>query len=581
MRRQRIISLLAFLALLAACQKQDPPPPLLSPSGSGSSSVPQPGPSPETPSPGDFYLPVLQTTDIHGHITYTDNNVHYRLAYIADKADDLRGADRSRLVLVDGGDLYQGASISNMLDGWPIYVSIDRMGYDAVALGNHEFDWGVENLVEEDATLPAYEWQGKQYPGDVPVVCANLYQDGKRVSFTKDYVIVEKSAINARGEVVPVKIGIVGFAVNYGGSIMTSKFKGQGYTIRADYSIVNRMAQELESSGACDATLMLVHGDAADVAPQLGKDSPIDLVLGGHSHVSRVGTTNWGLAYLQGGRYCEHYATGRLVFQVDASGKTTFKAIDKMVMGEVNAYRDLAKFSSELSAEIVAVSDEALSRTEQARQDVLGYIGVGATTYSLDGSGGRSSAMANWMCDLLRRAGNADIAFVNSGGIRTTFPLNGQSRRNISVANVYDMFPFDNNIYVYHLTYAELLKVFEYALTGGGNALFSCEVGVDCYYEGSRVKKLSKDGVILYENGSWKEDWASRTVTLVASEYLATTERTDYSTGIPNPLLGWNSTDRLISSSQVDNDAVVRVLRAESAASGGLLYIDLHPYFHQ
>jgi len=189
--------------------------------------------------------------------------------------------------------------------------------------------------------------------------------------------------------------------------------------------------------------------------------------------------------------------------------------------------------------------------------------------------------MANWMCDLLRRAGDADIAFVNSGGIRATFPLNGQSRRNITVANVYDMFPFNNLIYVYNLTYEELLTVFKYALTAGGQALFSCEVGVDCYYEGSQVKKLSKDGVVLYENGSWKGDWASRTVTLVASEYLATTERTDYSTSIPNPLIDWNGTDRLVSSSQVDNDAVVHVLRAESAESGGLLCIDLHPYFHQ
>ena len=87
------------------------------------------------------------------------------------------------------------------------------------------------------------------------------------------------------------------------------------------------------------------------------------------------------------------------------------------------------------------------------------------------------------------------------------------------------MFPFDNKVYVYKLTYADLLKVFEYALTQGGQALFSCEVGIDCYYSGSRVQKLEKDGVVLYENSQWQADWASRPVTLVASEYLATTGR--------------------------------------------------------
>lgn len=579
MKRLTIISFLTALSLLAACRKQEPPPPLIP--SSGGSTTPVPGTVPETPTSGEFTLPLIQTTDLHGHIAYVDNAVHYRLAYIADKADDIRGTDRSRLLLVDSGDLYQGASISNLLAGWPVYVALDRMGYDAVALGNHEFDWGIENLVDQDATLPSYEWQGKSYPGTVPIVCANLYQNGQRAGFTRDYVIVEKSAMNARGDVVPVKIGLIGFAANYASSIMASQFGGKGYSIRADYSLVNRLATELESSGACDATVMLTHGDAADTAPQLGQNSPIDLVLGGHSHATRVGTTSWGLPYLQGGRYGEHYATGRLSFQVDASGNVTFQAVKGCQTVKVDAARDLAQFSSELSADIVAVSDMALSSTAEAQQEVLGFIRVGATTYSLGDSGGRSSAMGNWMCDILRRAGEADVAFVNSGGIRTTFPLNGQASRNITVANAYEMFPFDNLIYVYDLTYAELLQVFEYALTSGGQALFSCEVGIDCYSSGGRVQKLAKDGVVLYENGRWQGDWASRPVTLAASEYLATTERTDYYTGIPNPLVAWNSTARLVSNAQVDNEAAVRVLREEASVSGGLLYIDLHPYFHE
>ncbi len=578
MKWRSVISLVV-LVLLAACQKADPPSPLLPPSGGGT--TPAPSPTPETPPSGDYYLPLLQTTDLHGYITYTDNAVHYRLAYIADKADDLRGADRSRLLLVDGGDLYQGASVSNLLDGWPVYVSLDRMGYDAVALGNHEFDWGIENMIEEDATLPAYEWQGQHYPGNVPVVCANLYRDGQRTSLTKDYVIVEKSAVNTSGQVAPVKIGIIGFAINYAGSIMASQFTEKGYSIRADYALAGRLAQELESSGACDATVMLVHGDAADVAPQLGQGSVIDLVLGGHSHATRVGTTNWGLPYLQGGRHGEHYASGRLVFNVDASGKATFRSVDRLTSVTVEDTRTLARFSSELSADIVAVSDEALSRTADVQQEVLGFIKVGATTYALGGSGGRSSAMGNWMCDILRRAGSADIAFVNSGGIRAWFTLDGQSGRSITAANVHEMFPFDNKVYVYKLTYADLLKVFEYALTQGGQALFSCEVGIDCYYSGSRVRKLEKDGVVLYENGQWQADWASRPVTLVASEYLATTVRTDYSTGTPNPLVAWNNTSRLVSSTQTECEAALQVLRKEATVSGGLLYIDLHPYFHQ
>ena len=200
--------------------------------------------------PGVYSLPIIETTDIHGHVVETDNiGVHYRLAYIADKVEDYRQEGKDRLLLIDGGDLYQGASVSNLMSGWPVYVSMHKMGYDAVALGNHEFDWGFENMVDDDATLPDYDWEGVSYVNDIPVVCANLYQNGSRVSATRDYVIVEKSAANAHGDVVPVRIGIIGFAVDYAGSIMTAQFIGKGYTVKEDYSIADSIAKELEVSG--------------------------------------------------------------------------------------------------------------------------------------------------------------------------------------------------------------------------------------------------------------------------------------------------------------------------------------------
>ena len=88
------------------------------------------------------------------------------------------------------------------------------MGYDAVAVGNHEFDWGFESMVDQDATLLDYEWEGQSCSNQVPVVCANLYRDGSRISYTRDYVIVEKTAVGPKGALLPVKIGIIGFAIN-------------------------------------------------------------------------------------------------------------------------------------------------------------------------------------------------------------------------------------------------------------------------------------------------------------------------------------------------------------------------------
>lgn len=598
------LTLLALSAFLASCVPESPDfsapePEPVEQVAEEPDDQPTTDPVPEKPQAGEYILPLIETTDIHGYVLSADGNgiIHYRMAYLADKVKDIRGRGqdyrKDRLLLLDGGDLYQGASVSNFLAGRPVYVSMDKMGYDAVALGNHEFDWGLDQTVDADATLPDYDWEGRRCANVVPVLCANLFRNGSRASCTRDYVVVEKTAVNAKGGTVPIRIGVVGFAVNYEGSIIATQFSDQGYSVTVDYGIANRIASELESSGECDATVLLIHGAADDAAAALGRGTDIDLVLGGHTHWTLSGKTEWGLSYLQGGRYLEHYAGADLVFSVDDDGAVSFTRVDGMSVETVDSARDSHRTASEnaedLDDEILAVSEEALSATGGMLNDVIGHINVGATSYYIDGSGGRAAIISNWMCDILRRIGGADVAFVNAGGIRTYFSLEGQSSRNITVANVYEMFPFGNPTYVYRITYADLLKVFEYSMTSGGEVLFSRMTGIDCLftetdhgsYSTYAVYALRKGGETIYQKGKWTGDWASRSVTLAVSEYLAIAERTDYYTGTPNPLVEWNKTDKLISNDRIDNVCAVEVLRTEAASSGGLLWIDTKPYFIQ
>ena len=210
---------------------------------------------------------------------------------------------------------------------------------------------------------------------------------------------------------------------------------------------------------------------------------------------------------------------------------------------------------------------------------MIGYISFGATTYYIQGSGERATPMSNWMCDILRRIGDADVSFVNGGGVRTSFPLENQPRRNITVADIYEMFPFNNTTYIYEISYAELLRLFTYSLTNGGRSLFTFMSGIDCGYHDYSVVSLRKDGTVIYQDGRWTGDWATRTLRLSVSEYLATTSRVDNYTGMENPLLQWNGTSRLLSNDLVDNENAVRVLREEAAASGGRLYIDASPHY--
>ena len=548
----------------------------------------KPTPKPDKPD-NVFLLPVIETTDMHGHIVnQVDQTVHYRMAYIADKVNDIRGRGedygKDRLLLLDGGDIYQGASVSNMLDGWPVYVAMDRMGYDAVTVGNHEFDWDFEVLAEPDATMPDYEWDGRPLVNEVPVVCANLFRDGTRVPSTRDYVVLEKTAVNSKGEGRKVRIGVIGFAIDYSSSIMSSKFADKGYSIKEDYSIANDIAAELESSGQCDATVLLIHGAADAAAGNLGAGSVIDLVLGGHSHATMSGTAGSGIAYMQGGRYCEHYATTELAF-TEGEGKLAFTGVGKMETPLVNASKDFhaseGQNVDDLEEDILDVSNRALSAISEQTREVIGYITVDASTFGIYGSGGRACPMANWMCDIIRRIGEADVSFVNGGGVRTRIMLDGQPRRDITVADVFEIFPFNNTTYIYEITYEDLLEVFEYSMTSAGSSMFTAMTGIDCHFSDYSVASLRKDGTVIYRNKKWTGDLASRTVTLAVSEYLATNLRKDNYTGLDNPLPAWNDTPRLLSNDKVDNEWAVRVLKQEAAASGGHLFIDTATHFIQ
>ncbi len=551
---------------------------------------------------GDYLLPIIETSDVHGYIVNSSTaTIHYRLAYIADKVADIRGRGaayrKDRLLLLDGGDSYQGTTVSNLQKGMPVYRAFDTMGYDAVTVGNHEFDWGLENMLDADATLHEYVVEGVDYPNGVPVVCANLFQHGTRSERTKDYVIVEKTATNDKGGEVKVRIGIIGFAIDYSSDILARQFAGKGYEIHEDYNIANSIAKELESSGKCDATILLTHAAADETAERLGKDSPIDLVLGGHTHVNLSGETAVGMPYLECQSYALSYAYAELLFHVDEKGKVTSSKVSRRETVDVDPALDThttaGENEEELDSTLLALSDAALATVRPQLETIIGYISVDATNnypdtvFSIPGSGGRVSAMGNWMCDIVRKIGKAEIGFVNAGGIRTSYQLESAERKDITVANVYEMFPFDNLVYVYELTYDDLLRVFNYAMTADGKTIVSMVTGIDCYFTGKKkdkgktlyaVKSLVKDGTTIFADGVWAEGWQNRTVTVAIQVYMATTDRVDNRTGMHNPFVGWNPTERLKSQSLVDNENAVRVLKEEAARNGGHLHVDTTPH---
>jgi 2',3'-cyclic-nucleotide 2'-phosphodiesterase/3'-nucleotidase len=148
---------------------------------------------------GPFELLVLSTTDVHGRIRswdyYGDSSESGRgLTRAASIVDSIRAANAGRVILVDAGDLLQGnpfayVAMKQFADSAnPIIAAMNAMGYDAAAIGNHEYNYGVPYL--ERAVSQA----------KFPMLSANTWKPDGKLKF-RPWTIVEREG---------VKIGIVG-----------------------------------------------------------------------------------------------------------------------------------------------------------------------------------------------------------------------------------------------------------------------------------------------------------------------------------------------------------------------------------
>ena len=212
------------------------------------------------------HLTILHTNDTHSQIEPKSNGqcgYARRMGLIEQE----RKADKN-LLLVDAGDFCQGTPFFNVYHGRVEIDAMNRMRYDAITLGNHEFDNGLDTLAE---ILKAAKF---------PVVCANYDFTGTAMEgMTKPVVIVRKGLL---------KVGIFGLGCDPKGLIADKNFLPAQYL--EPYPIAQQMADTLRQQG-CDVVVCLSHmgtfgkakEDISDVE-MVKNTRGIDVVIGGHTH---------------------------------------------------------------------------------------------------------------------------------------------------------------------------------------------------------------------------------------------------------------------------------------------------------
>ena len=405
--------------------------------------------------PTETRICVFETSDIHGYLLDTssgdENTFQYRLAYIAQIVNNARASgEYDDVLLLDGGDIYQGMPVSNLTDGAAMCAAFDAMDYDAVALGNHEFDWNVtQYCADPDGTMPAYRLGA--YSGDpgIPVLASNLYyaDTDERVNFTQDYVIVTKAGL---------RIAIIGYVDDYAMSVMADKIAP--YRIEGDLDLFAERVKEINRAENPDITIVLSHRNPIPVAEALSPEDA-DLVAGGHKHQGIYGLADSGVPYIQADAQAQGYATATLVIGQDGTVRVEEPLYTDITQNKEELF-DTPENADLLDDTVLAISHAAWSEISDEMSEVLGAIDKPIEKKGFVGD--RETSGGNWITGLMlrkTRPEGAVAAFFNYKGIRASITIpEGQSTHNLTVGDVYSLVPFNNTWLIYELTGPELAQ---------------------------------------------------------------------------------------------------------------------------
>src|SRR5437773_6378713 len=364
-------------------------------------------------------LRVLATSDLHGQLEprvwdWSQGRPVGGVAALKPWLDSLTGACQCASVRLDAGDEMQGTALSNATYGRGTVDAMNRLGIDAAAIGNHEFDWSIDTL------------RARISEARYPFLSANITTAAgtARPDWATPWKLVTKSG---------VKIAVIGVTTTETPTSTASRniqglaFGDGAQAIKrylpearaaADFVIVVAHVGALCDSSTGGGNSAACHGEILDVARQLDSGS-VDLIVAGHTHI-RVNTVVHGIPIV------EAQSSGRSVGIVDFVRTGGRREVRVQL---VTPYADQVKPD-------VALTD-ALGHQQQAVRNLTERV-VARLKIPLKRAGDEYG-LGRLIADAQRAAGRADVAIMNNGGIRADLPEGA-----VTFGQVYQVQPFQN-----------------------------------------------------------------------------------------------------------------------------------------
>ncbi|HBD74507.1 MAG TPA: hypothetical protein DC003_02960 [Acholeplasmataceae bacterium] len=363
----------------------------------------------------DTELHILYINDLHGAILEDGNQMG--IVHIASYVDYVESQE-DHVLFISGGDLLQGSLLSNYYFGAPIIEALNFMNHEAFTLGNHEFDWGLNVILN-------YFNGNHDIQANYPLLAANVFYSNTETQpeGIQPYTIV------TRGD---LRIGIIG-TIGYGleSSIATSRVTG--YEFRDPVTYVSYYANYLRSNEEVDLVFAIDHGARSDTNQGIGNltgSSRVDAMFNGHTHqnsltfISREGLD---MPVMQSAAYGQ--VVGHLTLDMSRNGLENYQAQN---LG-FNQMPNNMTINPEIEALIESYYD-------QIEPLITNVILPSSSYYS-------RNDLTQYMAKLMALKTNAVVGIHNGGGTRTDLAYN----EGITVAKLYEIFPFDNRIKTVYL----------------------------------------------------------------------------------------------------------------------------------
>ena len=451
---------------------------------------------------------ILHTNDIHGRFVEDDGRV-IGMAKVKGLKDKYNPD-----LMVDSGDAFQGLPVSNNSKGEEMAKAMNGVGYDAMTVGNHEFDFGYDQLLKLQKQL------------NFPIVSSNIYKNGKRV-FDPSTTVTKNN----------VRYGIVGVTTPET-KTKTSPTAVEGVEFKDPLTSVKQAMNEIKNNvdvfvilshlGVDKSTQKTWRGDY--LIDQLTKDGsfkqPI-FVLDGHSHT-----------VIDKG---EHYGTNNVLAQTGTAlanvGRVDF-TFQNQKASDINA-----SLINVADAKDITPDPQIDAQTKKANDDFLketSTVVIPNNTVTLNGERAQARTQETNLGNLITDAMEAyasknfshqpDFAITNGGGIRASI-----EKGEVTENDIITVLPFGNLISQIQVKGSDVEKAFEHSLSadtetqdgkkvlGANGGFLQVSDSLRVYYDINKAsgQRINAIKVLNKENGEYEDLDPNRTYYVTTNDFTA------------------------------------------------------------